>query len=215
MWVLRLKLEAKNQFLGSLALKHKVSMTGYPLSYYKDKDWLYLITAGFIFGDETNKKELLKDIKNKKEVVSIEINGDFVISVTKQPLFTEPVYNPRLIRPNPTIIHRDGYHLWELASFYKSLLIKVLDFAENKLGGKIISFKQERLSNISFTKIVPELTKKQKQALEIAINQGYYEYPKNIKMEDLAKKMKISYSTFQAHLKKAEGKIIPLIYKEL
>jgi predicted DNA binding protein len=42
-----------------------------------------------------------------------------------------------------------------------------------------------------------------------------YNYPKNIKMEDLAKKVKISYSTFQAHLKKAEGKIIPSIYKEL
>ena len=114
MWVLRLRLEAKNQFLGSLAVKHKVSMTGYPLSYYKDKNWLYLITAGFLFGDELNKKALLKEVKKEKELVNMEVNGDFVISITKQPLFTEPVYNPRIIRPNPAIIHKGGYHIWEL-----------------------------------------------------------------------------------------------------
>jgi len=34
-------------------------------------------------------------------------------------------------------------------------------------------------------------------------------------MEKLAERMNISYSTFQAHLKKAEGKIVPFIYKEL
>ncbi|MBS3072159.1 helix-turn-helix domain-containing protein [Candidatus Pacearchaeota archaeon] len=215
MWVLRLRLEAKNQFLGSLAVKHKVSMTGYPLSYYKDKNWLYLITAGFLFGDELNKKALLKEVRKEKELVNMEVNGDFVISITKQPLFTEPVYNPRIIRPNPVIIHKGGYHIWELASFDKVLLVKILDFAENKLGGKIISFKQEKVFNISFTKIIPELTKKQKLALEIAINKGYYNYPKGVKMEDLARTMKISYSTFQAHLKKAEGKIMPSIYKEI
>jgi len=38
---------------------------------------------------------------------------------------------------------------------------------------------------------------------------------KKTKMEDLAKIMGISYSTYQAHLKKAEGKIIPEVYNDL
>jgi len=62
---------------------------------------------------------------------------------------------------------------------------------------------------------LPELTQKQKRALEIAINNGYYDYPKKIKMEKLAKIMGVSYSTYQQHLKTAEGKIVPSIYKEL
>ena len=73
----------------------------------------------------------------------------------------------------------------------------------------------EKISNISFTKLLPEITKNQKEALELAINNGYYDYPKKIKMEKLAKMMKISYSTYQAHLKKAESKILPEIYKKL
>jgi hypothetical protein len=215
MWRLKLKLEAKNQFLGNLAIKYKVSITGYPLSYWKDKKNLYLMQAGFVFGEEKNIALLKKEIKKLREILEIEWAGDFALMVTKQPLFTEPVYNPKIIRPSPVIIHKEGYHIWDLASFDKKALNKVIDFAEKHLGAKIISFKEEKISNISFTRLLPELSDKQKKALEIAINNGYYDYPKRVKMESLAKIMKISYSTYQAHLKKAEGKILPEIFKEL
>ena len=51
--------------------------------------------------------------------------------------------------------------------------------------------------------------------MQIAINSGYYDYPKKITLPELAEKMQISYSTFQAHLKKAEGRIFPSVLKEL
>src|SRR3989338_1936874 len=142
MWVLKLKLAARSQLLGALAIKHKVSMTGYPLSYYKDKESLYLVAAGILFGEEARKKELIKDAKKMKEVIELEQNGDFVITVTKQPLFSEPVYNPKIIRPRPVIINKDGFHIWELASFDKKLLEQGLEFAGKYLDGKILSFRQ-------------------------------------------------------------------------
>jgi hypothetical protein len=55
MWRLKLKLTSDGQFLGGMAKKHNVSMTGYPLSYWKDNKNIYLISAGFIFGEESNK----------------------------------------------------------------------------------------------------------------------------------------------------------------
>lgn len=215
MWVLKLKLDSSKQFMGRLAIKHKVSMTGYPLSYYKDKNHLYVISVGFIFGEEKNKKAAIKEFKKSKETIRFEQEGNFIINITKQPLFTEPVYNPEIIRPNPVIINKTGYHIWDLASFNRKVLEEVLDFTEKHLGAKVLKFREEKISNISFTSLLPELTDNQKKAMEIAINQGYYNYPKKIKMEKLAKIMKISYSTYQAHLKKAEGKILPHIYEEL
>ena len=215
MWVLKLKLKPEGQFLGTMAVKHKVSMTGYPLSYYKDKKWLYLIVAGLMFGEEKNKKAFIRDIKKQSEFVKFEVNEDFLIAIVKQPLAAEPVYNPKIIRLSPIVVSSKGYHIWDLASFDRKLLEKVIDFVEKHLKGEILKFKQEKIKNISFTKILPELTKKQKQALEIAISNGYYNYPKKINMEKLAKIMRISYSTYQAHLKKAEGKIIPEVSKEL
>lgn len=215
MWVLKLKLDSSKQFMGKLAMKHQVSMTGYPLSYYKDKKYLYMISAGFIFGEEKNKKALIREFKKSPETVKFEISGDFTINITRQPLFTEPVYDPEIIRPNPVIIQKDGYHIWDLASFNRKALEKVLDFAEKHLGAQVLKFREEKISNINFTKLLPELTDNQKKAMEIALNNGYYKYPKEINMEALAKKQGISYSTYQAHLKKAESKILPQIYEEL
>lgn len=216
MWVMKLKVESKNQFLGRMAIKHKVSMTGYPLSYYKDDKWLYLIGCGFMFGPEKNKKELIKDMKKQPECVKLEVKNDFAMLISKQPLFSEPVYDPRIIRPSPVVINwKERKHTWDLASFDRSLLMKVHAFAKKYLGAQMLKMKEEKLTNISITKMVPTLTKKQKHALEIAINNGYYDYPKKIGLEELAKMMKISYSTYQAHLKKAEGHILPAIYKEL
>ncbi|MFH1290177.1 MAG: hypothetical protein ABIH92_02095, partial [Nanoarchaeota archaeon] len=65
MWVMKLKLESNNQLLGSLAIKYQVSMTGYPLSYWKDDKSLYLFVAGVMFGEERNKKNLLRDMKKR------------------------------------------------------------------------------------------------------------------------------------------------------
>jgi len=215
MWRLKLKLDSSKQPMGKLAIKHQVSMTGYPLSYYKDSKYLYVISAGFVFGEDKNKKMLFRELKQSKDVVNFEKSEDFAINITKQPLFTEPVYDPKIIRPSPVIINKKGFHIWDLASFDRKILEKVLKFTEQKLGAKIMFFREEKISNISFTRLLPELTKNQKKALEIAINNGYYDYPKKIKMEKLAKQMNISYSTFQAHLKKAEGKLLPEVYKEL
>ena len=135
---------SENQFLGEMARKHKVSMTGYPLSYWKDKKNIYLISAGFLYGDELNKKKLMKDIRKQSGYVESEQNGDFIIMTTKQPLSSEPVYNPKIIRPNPVIIHKDGYHLWDLASFDRKLIEKVILFAGKNLHSKILTF---RLNN--------------------------------------------------------------------
>ena len=213
---MKLKVDSGKQFLGRMAIKHKVSMIGYPLSYYKDEKWLYLVACGIMFGPEKNKKELIKDIKKQPELIQLEVKNDFSILITKQPLFTEPLNDPQIIRPSPVIInHKEKKHTYTLASFDKTRLQKVFTFSKKFLGAEMLKLQQEKISNISITRLLPDLTKKQKHALEIAINNGYYDYPKKIKMEKLAKIMKVSYSTYQAHLKKAEGKILPSVYKEL
>lgn len=212
---MKLKLEAEKFFLASRAKKHNVSMTGYPLSYYKDDQFLYLIQCGFMVGEEKDKKALEKDIRKSKELVKLERNGDFALLITKQPLFTEPVYDPRIIRPSPVIFHKEGYLIWELASFDKNLLTKVFEFGKKYFDAKLLKMEEEKISNISITRLFPKLTQKQKQALGLAIQHGYYDYPRKIQLKQLAKMMKIAYSTFQFHLRKAEGKIIPDIYKSL
>ena len=56
MWLLKLRLPTGNQLIGSLAAKHNVKVTGYPLSYWKEGNKIYAVVSGFIIGHEKNKK---------------------------------------------------------------------------------------------------------------------------------------------------------------
>ena len=62
--------------------------------------------------------------------------------------------------------------------------------------------------------MLPKLTAKQKTALVSAVENGYYGYPRKVKLEYLAKLMKISLSTYQFHLAKAEAKLMPFLVKK-
>jgi predicted DNA binding protein len=79
-------------------------------------------------------------------------------------------------------------------------------------GCELISVKEEKITSFTITSIQPELTNKQKRAVELAINNDYYEYPRKIELKKLAKLMNLSYSTYQAHLRKAEKKLIKFLY---
>ena len=72
---------------------------------------------------------------------------------------------------------------------------------------EIFSLKKEKISNISVTNIKPNLTDKQKNAYDLAVKQGYYEYPKKTEIRKLAKITGLSSSTFQQHLRNAEKKL--------
>lgn len=215
MWVAKFKSSGEDTLIGSRTKKFNITATGYPLSYNKTKDAIYVSAAGLLFGEEKNKKKFIADIKKAKRMLKFEVKGDFVICLMKEDLEIEPFYNPSIIHLKPIIIAHDGFEYWEVASWDKKVLTDLIELIKRKFKGELFKLKQEKISNISILTIIPELTAKQKRALELAVKSGYYEYPKKIELKQLAKLMKVSYSTYQAHLRKAEKKIIPFIGERL
>jgi len=59
-----------------------------------------------------------------------------------------------------------------------------------------------------------DLTDKQRQAIKLAINHGYYRWPRGARLEELAAIMGVSRQVFQNHLRKAEAKIFPHLKDE-
>ncbi|MFW9995830.1 MAG: helix-turn-helix domain-containing protein [Candidatus Odinarchaeota archaeon] len=59
------------------------------------------------------------------------------------------------------------------------------------------------------------LTEKQLQAITIAFKKGYYELPRKIILEKLAKEMNVQRRTFEEHLRKAERKAIRFLIPAL
>jgi predicted DNA binding protein len=59
--------------------------------------------------------------------------------------------------------------------------------------------------------LLGELTKKQAQALMIAISRGYYEIPKKLSTDEIAKSLELPRTTYEEHLRKAESKVMKAV----
>lgn len=208
MWVGKIKISSEKTLIGNLAKKHKIDVVGYPVSSHKKKNKTISFVVGELFGDEKAKKKFIKDLKKEKRVKHIEIKNNFMSVLLNEPLSLSRFYGLNMIYTQPAFISKEGYEVYSVASWSREDLIDFLHFLEKIRNGKILRLKKEKISNISIMAPFPEMTKKQKEALDLAIKEGYYEYPRKIDVKKLAKKKGLAFSTFQAHLRKAEKKAI-------
>jgi len=227
MWALKIRGFDKGNIYGSKTLKHQVSMQYYPINYYIEKSKYYFMAIGFVEGAEENInaffKELKKDnklSKNRRWVMKLETEGNFFICITCQnkslevKQFVRLFYNPKIIHLAPAVIDTRGYEERNMASINRKEIEKLIKISEKKYNAKVLSIKEMKIKNLGILSILPPLTEKQKRAYLLAVENGYYDYPRKIKLEKLAKLMKISLSTYQEHLRKAEFRLLPFISKK-
>lgn len=218
MWIAKFRLR-DDDIYSPLCVKYKIEFFAYPFTFFKKNNKINLIVAGTLYGDENSKKTFVKDLKKDKRVKRIERSKDFILVHAIHPLIRETMteittfYNPQYIHIKPVHVSSDGWEYWQVGCLDRNELNKLIRAAEKHYNGELFSIKEENLNSISTLNIFPDLTDKQKQALELAFREGYYEYPKRITIPKLAELAKCSYSTFQEHLKKAEKKVIESFFK--
>ncbi len=69
--------------------------------------------------------------------------------------------------------------------------------------------KVRRIGKYTPDKGIHGLTSKQEHALSLAVEKGYYSWPRKVTLEELAQVAKTSRKVYQEHLRKAEGKLMP------
>jgi len=215
MWTAKIIFDGSNALIGSKTLKHKVNIFAFPLSYSYEKNWVIVHITGDILGKENNIKKFIKDFKKQKRTINFELNNNFFIGTIKEPLTAKNLYNKDLIHLAPALIDENGQEFITIGSFNRKSLEKVIKTLHRFGETKLIYIKEKKIKNISIIQLHPELTLKQKQAIELAIKYGYYKYPRKIELKKLAKLMKISYSTYQAHLRKTEQKLLPFFFEKI
>lgn len=223
MWTLKIKVREKWNVYNGRTSKFKVKLYCYSQNHYEEKGKLYFIASGIIQGDEKQKRSFFLDLKKDKKIVSLEWNRDFFVAIyseDKTSLRSEAVkiaYNPRLIFIKPIIIDEEGWEEWEVASTKREDLEAFINYAEKmkNVESEFFYLKDKKIINLLIYAMVPKLTEKQKNALILAVENGYYGYPRKIKLVQLAKQMKVSLSTYQFHLAKAEAKLMPFLAKRI
>ena len=140
-------------------------------------------------------------LEESEEVVRAKVLDEDRLLVTKRSCSAyNAVYKHNGILQRPTRIDRN------------ERTYSILLFNRDDLKGMIEAFREVgRVSLTSLTTyegVVSPLTDRQREVLEVALDSGYFEWPRTTDSETLAQELGISRATFLEHLRKAEHKLL-------
>ncbi len=161
-----------------------------------------------VTGDPKTLDRVVEDVKDSplvKEAYVVETKRGKVIGS----LLTESVLCGMLMSSNAfcrsCLFHSkakpDGSVEWTLALTGREALTDLLD----KLKREKIDVKIVRLTSVAD---VETLTTHQRSIVQMALEEGYFDYPRRISLRQLAKKAGVSSATVSEVLRRAEKKIL-------
>jgi len=160
-------------------------------------------------------KKLISSIKNalgKRNVIIVNENDSrsFLITTLKHCAIHEAVSKSKtfcMTCPFITPSRPDGYVPW-------TVLVPSLESLKNFI--RVLERRNIELKIIGSNKIaIGPLTVREFEILRTAFNLGYYDYPRSISFNELAKKLGIVPSTLSEELRKAERKVIATYMRNL
>jgi hypothetical protein len=217
MWYLKFKIKHNDCMYAPKLEELKLSVFFHPLGNYKKNNFIFTSAIQKISGNENSIREYHQYLKKHKSTVKIEIYKNLIFTLAKHKdinLPYEAIYSPELLYPTPAHLDKEGFEIWEISCWNRKPLGKLIDImskSKTTIHFELLSFSKKTLHEIYLLKLLPNLSKSQKNAIELAYKKGYYSYPKKTDLNELSKIMGVGKSTFQEHLKKAEGKIIPYL----
>jgi len=215
MWVAKFKNWHKTCLIRPLCQAYNVTDLVYMINYWEESENFFYTELHILQGEEKNTKQFIKDMQKDPATIKVEIKGNHIITLNKIKLVEEykNLFNPEIIYVKPVTQRIDGFEDWEIASWNREALMKVMDVPIFNM--KLISIEKLDLFDLFVPQLLPKLSTKQKQAIELAIKEKYYTYPRKIQLNELAKISKVSTQTFQENLAKAENKILPFLTERI
>lgn len=188
----------------------------YPLNSYVDGRYRYHTNVNILNGNSENIKKFIDAIKKDKRCIEFKGNGNVYLSYIRletDDYHTTNYYTPKIFLLKP-IVHKNGKEYWYFGAWEKEIVTEMFQIFKKHFNVEMISIEEKDFTDIFIPHVMPKMTEKQKEALRLAIKEGYYDYPTKIDLNGLAKILKISRVTYLEHLRKAESKIMPGIFGE-
>lgn len=179
-------------------------------SVYKENNSFVTSSLHSMSGDEKNIDLFIEDLEKEKKILKIERRGNSFFLLEKADEKAAKFITPKIIFIKPVVMDTDGVETWEIGSWEKKEVSDFISYVKKEVPNfNLIRFTNSALDEVFFPKILPNLTDKQKRAIELAIKEGYYSTPRRTGLRKLAALMKVSLSTYEQHLRVAEEKVIP------
>ncbi|PIY59961.1 hypothetical protein COY95_04290 [Candidatus Woesearchaeota archaeon CG_4_10_14_0_8_um_filter_47_5] len=212
MWIAKLRIRHDDWILDK-TLKYNLTASGIPLNSYKKNGKQYHNGMVFLNGAEENKQKFINSLRKDQRIKKSKAVGSQVYVLIESEDHIAPLMDDALFFIKPVFFEK-GYEYWELGSWEKKPIKEFYTQIKKIAEVKILKLRQENPS-VFVQHAVPRLTEKQKRALELALENGYYTYPRTISVEELAQKAGMPRTTFQEHLRKGEAKLMHLLINSL
>jgi len=209
MYVATFTFDASKALIGSVAVKNKVLVYCLPVSMYKEEKGIRVSFVIVLHPDYT--EQFVKDLRATKRMIHCNFKHNLIMGQILEPDNYHLIYHPEIIHLRPWLIDGEtGMETFVIGSWKYSYITRIADMLKKKHVGKMVSnIKRGMPSEFFVVDIIPKMTSRQREALELAIRHGYYNRPRKCDLYDLADIMGVKYPTFQAHFTKAEHKLIP------
>jgi len=204
MWKIKIRLKHKCLF-GENCCKAGVTCVNVSFNTFR-KDYYYrTYHFGTVFGN--NAKKFFSLLQKDKRVEYIEVEGNtfFVVEKRGKKEIPGAYVTPEIIYIKAVFVGSDGWETWEVAAIKQQTLMEFIRHFEKC---EIVYMEKTKLKDIYFPRLGPDLTQPQRDALELAVKEGYYKFPKKTDLNKLAKKAGLSKSAYREHLRRAEMKVL-------
>jgi len=213
MWNLRFKVKNVDNVYSYLTEKYDVIDYFYPVDRYRKGKKIHILSIHVLEGDESEKDKFARELKRNPKVEEFERDKDrIVVLVKEEEKFYDLLYDPMLYFPSPVLIE-NGYGYWNVAAWDRRVLSKLVDeiekWKDKLLDFELLALEKKNLKDIYFPRILPDVPDKQQLAFQLAVENGYYGFPRRVPLGHLAQVMGVSTQTFHEHLRKAEAKLLP------
>ena len=162
---------------------------------------------GLIKINATDKEieKIIEDLKKNEKICKVDISplpegGVLGSVITKKCVACQALTGSKCFLTSAKS-KSDGHVEWKLITGEEGSLIELINKLE-KTGCEVEVKKVTQLTKRA------QLTKRQKEIIHIAFEKGYYDLPKKITIEMLAKIFRVSQSTLAEILQRGERKII-------
>lgn len=164
--------------------------------------------------DETDIIEYIDTLKNSNEVDEMVITHktryrywNQTRHVIDHPSISDTIFESGSMILYPIIIEKGEQHHNILSPNAKSVRNLLTSLKQRFTNVKI-----KHLSSIPFKEQSQLLTLKQQEAINLAVEMGYYEIPRKLTIEQIGEKLRIKRVAMQERLRRAENKIIKKFY---
>src|SRR3989338_3004721 len=179
MWIGHFKVWHENCIYLTNSAKFNVTIAMYPMNSYVDGRYRYHTNVNILNGKPEDVQRFIDTIRADKRCIAFKGSGSVYLSYIRldtTDYHTTNYYTPKIFLLKP-ILHKDGKEDWYFGAWERDTVSEMLQIFKEHFHVEVLAIQEKEFTDLFIPHIMPKLTAKQREAIRIAVREGYYHNP--------------------------------------